>query len=108
MSFANIYNTANGDVANFDDGADEMFIKSLVANIESQQDLHGYDSPWPAGGGNNKFHAEIVNGNIGSSTGENTTSASAYRCRTNDYIAIKPSTVYTLSYSLSFFLLLRI
>ena len=28
-------------------------IKSLIANISYTQDLHGYDSPWPAGGGKN-------------------------------------------------------
>jgi hypothetical protein len=30
-----------------------MPIKSLVANIEPVQDLHGYDPPWAAGGGRN-------------------------------------------------------
>ena len=28
-------------------------IKSLIANISYTQDLNGYDSPWPAGGGKN-------------------------------------------------------
>ena len=50
-----IYNTASGDIASFADGADGMPIKSLVANIEPVQDLHGYDYPWPEGGGVNKL-----------------------------------------------------
>ncbi len=41
-------------IASFADGADRIPIKKLVANIEPQQDLHGYDSPWPAGGNVNK------------------------------------------------------
>lgn len=50
-----IVNTASGDIASFSDGADGMPIKSLVANIEPVQDLHGYDYPWPGGGGKNKL-----------------------------------------------------
>ena len=50
-----IINTSSGAIASFDDGADDMPIKKLVANIEPVQDLHGYDSPWPAGGGKNKI-----------------------------------------------------
>ena len=30
--------------------------ESLVIEILPQQDLHGYDNPWPAGGGKNKLH----------------------------------------------------
>lgn len=48
-----ILETVSGAIASFDDGADGMPIKSLVANIEPVQDLHGYDAPWPAGGGTN-------------------------------------------------------
>jgi len=48
-----IINTASGEIASFADGADGMPVKSLVANIEPVQDLHGYDNPWPAGGGKN-------------------------------------------------------
>ena len=48
-----IVNNASGDIASFPDGADSMPIKSLAASIEPVQDLHGYDNPWPAGGGKN-------------------------------------------------------
>ena len=35
------------------DGADCMPMRSVEVAIEPVQDLHGYDSPWPAGGGVN-------------------------------------------------------
>ena len=50
-----IINTASGAIASFSDGADSMPIKKLVVAVEPQQDLHGYDNPWPAGGGKNKL-----------------------------------------------------
>ena len=53
ISTTQIINSASGDIASFDDGADGMPVKSLIANIEPVQDLHGYDNPWPAGGGVN-------------------------------------------------------
>lgn len=56
-----ILKTVSGNIANFDDGADGIPIKSLVANIEPQQNLHGYDSPWPAGGGKNKISLTLTN-----------------------------------------------
>lgn len=30
-------------------------LKSCVVSLSPKQDLHGYDSPWPAGGGKNKW-----------------------------------------------------
>jgi len=47
--------TASGSIASFPDGADDVPMLSLKAQIEPVQDLHGYDSPWPAGGGKNKY-----------------------------------------------------
>ena len=35
------------------DGADGMPMRKVEVAIEPVQDLHGYDSPWPAGGGKN-------------------------------------------------------
>ena len=48
-----ITDTATGAIANFPDGADDMPVTSLVADIEPVQNLHGYSNPWPAGGGKN-------------------------------------------------------
>ena len=48
-----IYDTASGDIASFPDGADGLPVKDLTVAIEPVQDLHGYENPWPAGGGKN-------------------------------------------------------
>lgn len=50
-----IHDTASGAVATFPDGADNLPMDSVVCKIEPVQDLHGYDNPWPAGGGKNKL-----------------------------------------------------
>ena len=86
-----IYNTVNGNAVNFDDGADEMLIKSLVANIEPAQDLHGYDHPWPAGGGTNICDEVFEQGTVAvaGNNSENDT-----RIRTKNYIPIQPNTQY--------------
>ena len=47
--------TASGSIASFTDGADDIPLKSCIVQIEPVQDLHGYDYPWPAGGGKNLF-----------------------------------------------------
>ena len=49
---AYVTDTATGAIASFPDGA-AMPVKSLKVNIEPVQDLHGQDSPYPAGGGKN-------------------------------------------------------
>jgi len=51
-----ILETASGAIASFDDGADSMPVRKLVAQIEPVQDLHGYDHPWPGGASKNKLH----------------------------------------------------
>lgn len=45
-------------VVSITDGADDIPVKSLIVGIEPVQDLHGYDSPWPAGGGKNLFYRD--------------------------------------------------
>ena len=45
--------TASGDIASFPDGADEVPMRRLVANIEPSQDLHGQANPYPGGAGKN-------------------------------------------------------
>lgn len=57
-----IIDTASGSIASFHDGADDMPVKSLVVNVEPQQDLHGQDVPYPAGGGKNKLPLTICTG----------------------------------------------
>lgn len=53
-------NTANGAIASFTDGGNNVPVKQLVVDIEPVQDLHGYDYPWPAGGGKNLLHVTAV------------------------------------------------
>lgn len=48
--------TASGEIASFPDGADGVPMQSVVVTMTPQQDLHGQDAPYPAGGGKNKFH----------------------------------------------------
>ena len=43
------------NIVSFNDGVENTPINSLISNIKPVQDLHGYDSPWPAGGGVNKL-----------------------------------------------------
>ena len=49
-----IVNSVSGPIASFDDGAD-MPVRDCVVSIEPVQDLHGQDSPYPAGEGTNKI-----------------------------------------------------
>ena len=48
-----IKDTASGVIASFPDGADNVPMDGVVVTMEPVQDLHGYDNPWPAGGGKN-------------------------------------------------------
>lgn len=50
-----IENTASGSIVSFADGAKDRPVDKLTVKIEPIQDLHGYDNPWPAGGGANKW-----------------------------------------------------
>ena len=54
-----IIDRASGAIASFPDGADGLPMK-VVAFIDPVQDLHGYDNPWPAGGGKNKFDVNAL------------------------------------------------
>lgn len=81
-----ITDTASGSIASFSDGADNLPLKSLVVDIDPVQDLHGQDSPYPAGGGLNKvplFESKTVNdvtltNNNGEITLNGTATADAY------------------------------
>lgn len=45
--------TASGDIASFEDGADNVPVRELKLNLEPYQNLNGYDSPWVGGAGKN-------------------------------------------------------
>lgn len=61
-----VTDSVSGSIASFPDGADNIPLKSLVVDINPVQDLHGYDHPWPAGGGKNKINAPDVTISSGS------------------------------------------
>lgn len=50
-----IISSASGSPASFPDGANDLPMESLQAEITPMQNLNGYAKPWPAGGGDNKF-----------------------------------------------------
>lgn len=47
--------TASGPIASFA-AMNTLPLRALTVGIEPVQDLHGYDYPWPAGGGANQFN----------------------------------------------------
>jgi len=47
--------TESMPVVSIKDGADGQPMRKVEVAIEPVQDLHGYDSPWPAGGNTNKI-----------------------------------------------------
>lgn len=51
--------TASGNPINITDAA-HLPAESMVTTLEPIQDLHGYDKPWPAGGGKNLLDTSTV------------------------------------------------
>lgn len=88
--------TVNGNPITLTDAL-PVPVKSLVANVEPIQDLHGYDHPWPGGGGKNK--AYLQQGNYKFSDGTYNSSVTTYVC--TQKIKIKPNTNYIVSTSFS-------
>ena len=88
-----IISSASGSVASFPDGAARP-VDDLTVKIEPVQDLHGYDSPWPAGGGKNKAYLEQGTLNFSS---DGTEAPSTNRLRTN-YIPITANVEYRASF----------
>lgn len=57
-----------GAIVTFADGADGIPVKSASFGVEPVQDRHGYDHPWPAGGGKNKLGVAAGSVTIGDVT----------------------------------------
>lgn len=53
--------TTPASVMSFSDGADNLPMK-VVFGIEPVQDLHGYENPWPTGGGKNLLPIQTIDG----------------------------------------------
>lgn len=77
-----IISSASGSIAHFEDGSDSDAV-DVVAHIEPVQDLHGYDNPWPAGGGKNLFNPESTSNEWVSVGNEITTVLGAKSVRSN-------------------------
>ena len=91
--------TYTGDVVQFDviTGAS---ITSLSATISPIQDLHGYDNPWPAGGGKNLLSPEMfIAGNryINSGNGNPIDPVTGPVWKATDFIFIQPLAGETLT-----------
>lgn len=86
--------SASGSIVTITDGADNIPIKKMTVNIEPFQNLHGYDHPWPAGGGANVWDEEWEIGGISSSTGGNIDQTD--RIRSKNYIKVTPLESYYL------------
>ena len=81
----------SGGIVSF--SADNMLpLAGCKVDIEPVQDLHGYDSPWPAGGGVNKFDEEMELGGISSSDGSEYSSNNSLR--TKNYIPVTAGEKY--------------
>lgn len=46
-------------IVSFNDGLKNKLLKECIVNINPIQDLHGYDNPWPAGGGKNLIKPDL-------------------------------------------------
>ena len=89
-----VNDTASGSIASFTDGADNVPVKDLTVAVEPVQDLHGYDNPWPAGGGKNLFNGTFLQGYWAYANGAWTSDA---KWIATEKIPCKPSTYYTAS-----------
>ena len=67
-------------------------LQKLVVGIDPVQDLHGYDKPWPDGGGANIWDEEWEVGGINTTTGQDNTLTD--RIRSKNYIPVTPNTEY--------------
>lgn len=93
----------NTPIASFPDGADNIPVKSATFAITPVQDLHGYDNPWPAGGGKNLFDKDNINALNAYISDEMIVNGGARTI----YILCKPNTTYTVSKTLGARLLAR-
>ena len=84
------YETITGNPVSFT--AKAAPLRKLEVAFAPKQDLHGYDSPWPAGGGVNKWDEETELGTLNTTTGEET--ASTVIIRTKEYIPVVAGETY--------------
>ena len=94
-SNALVKSATSGDIVTFESGAEGLGISKLVATIEPMQNLNGYDNPWPAGGGKNKFnYSGLETGGIDGTGQDDDTATTDSR---TDFIAVTAEASYTIS-----------
>lgn len=100
---AGLLKTESGSVIAVSDALAKA-VKSLAVDINPVQNLNGYDSPWPAGGGKNLFdETNLYHGSYSASTG-GLTASEKYRTAIIDNL---PAGTYTFSTDLTNCFLLR-
>ena len=87
-----IVSSASGSVASFPDGMSAPVV-GLSVGVEPVQDLHGQSSPYPGGGGVNKWDGDNELGSINSTTGENNTDGTRSR---SGFIPALPESEYRI------------
>ena len=88
-----VYETVTGNPVSFT--ARNAPLRQLEVAFSPVQDLHGYDAPWPAGGGKNKFDKSTVTANTYVNSGGSTSGSSDWSA--SDYIVASENTTYTFS-----------
>lgn len=86
--------TVSGSPAHITDALAKAAL-SVLASIEPIQDLHGYDHPWPAGGGKNICPPD--GWEQGQLQSNGTVNSSAYYAVSSPYILLTGGQTYTLS-----------
>jgi len=84
--------SASGDVAAFSCTLGEFPMSAVSTTLTPTQDLHGYDRPWPGGGGANQWNEQWEVG--GYRTDNGAKYADSSRIRTVGSIKCSPNTQY--------------
>lgn len=110
-----ILESASGNIVSITDGAEGLPLQRCEVTMTPEQDLHGYDAPWPAGGGKNLITQSIfeigiigtngsktaVNGSISDKTKDGevtvTTTSSWTGIITDNFIPVAANQTYTAS-----------
>ena len=87
-----LVDTASGAIASFIPDATIPDLLGVSVDIEPVQDLHGYDSPWPGGGGANQWDEQWEVGGL--TSGGNKNYNLTGRIVSKNYIPVLPSTQY--------------
>lgn len=88
-----VWSTITGNPVSFT--AKAAPLRQLEVAFSPVQDLHGYDSPWPAGGGVNKL--DKTTQHIGAYLDENGTPQSSTQWSYSDYIPVNGDTSIAIS-----------